>query len=241
MLEIEKLFVSYGNSEVVHGITISVAAGEIVGMIGTNGAGKSTTLGAICGTRKNVQGAISLDGVSLRDAKPDDIIRRGIALVPEGRRIFGTMTVEENLRLGATVRKDRAEVQKDIRRAYERFPVLGRYANTTASYLSGGEQQQLAISRALLSRPRLLLLDEPSLGLDPKTIELVFKTLAELRAEGMTVLVVEQNVDSVVALADRTYVLSNGIVTLSGSRAELQARGDLSDAYFGMVMETDRD
>jgi branched-chain amino acid transport system ATP-binding protein len=234
MLEIEDLHVSYGRVPALRGVSLTVNAGEIVAVIGPNGAGKTTTLGTVFGLLKPVSGSITLEGQSLVGLAPERVVRLGLALVPEGRHIFNSLTVAENLELGATVRADRIEVRRDLAQLYERFPVLDRYRGAPAGRLSGGEQQQLAIARALLSRPRLLLLDEPSLGLAPVVIDLVFDLLAELRDEGVTILIVEQNAARTVDLADRAYVLRTGQVALSGSRDDLAATEDLEAAFLGL-------
>ena len=234
MLEIDELHVSYGRVPALKGISLVVEKGEIVALVGPNGAGKSTTLSTIFGLVRPDSGSISLEGKPLLGITPERIVRRGLALVPEGRHIFNTLTVGENLEMGATARKDRSAVRADIAALLERFPVLERYYKSPAGRLSGGEQQQLAIARALLSRPRLLLLDEPSLGLAPVVIDLVFDVLAELREEGVTILLVEQNAARAIELADRTYVLRTGQISLAGTRDELQDTADLETAYLGL-------
>jgi branched-chain amino acid transport system ATP-binding protein len=188
---------------------------------------------AIMGVVAPSSGDIVFEGRSVVGLAPEKIVRRGISLVPEGRRILSTLTVDENLKLGATIRKDRVGVAIDVERAYERFPALHRYAHTPAATLSGGEQQQLAIARALLPQPRLLLLDEPSLGLAPMVVELVFDALEELRAEGVTILLVEQNAMRAMEFADRTYVLQSGTVTVEGTRHELETRADVKALFMG--------
>lgn len=234
MLSVEELHVSYGRVPALKGVSLEVNEGEIVGLVGPNGAGKTTMLSTIFGLLKPLSGAILLEGRSIVGEPPERIVRLGLALVPEGRHIFNGLTVSENLGMGATVRGDRAEVRRDITRLLERFPVLERYYDTPAGRLSGGEQQQLAIARALLSRPRLLLLDEPSLGLAPVVIDLVFDALAELREEGVTVLLVEQNAARTIELADRSYVLRTGQVALAGDRDELQRAEEFESAYLGL-------
>jgi branched-chain amino acid transport system ATP-binding protein len=234
MLEIDELHVSYGRVPALKGISLVVEKGEIVALVGPNGAGKSTTLSTVFGLVRPDSGSISLEGKSLRGMPPERIVRLGLALVPEGRHIFNTLTVAENLELGATARKDRAAVRADVGALLERFPVLERYYKSPAGRLSGGEQQQLAIARALLSRPRLLLLDEPSLGLAPVVIDVVFDVLAELRDEGVTILLVEQNAARAIELADRSYVLRTGQISLAGTRDELQDTADLETAYLGL-------
>jgi branched-chain amino acid transport system ATP-binding protein len=214
-------------------VSFTVGEGELVGVVGANGAGKTTTVSAIAGLVRSAGGGITFDGMSLTGQPPERIARLGIRLVPEGRRIFQSLTVEENLRLGATAR-NQSEVSDALAREFERFPVLARYRSTTAGNLSGGEQQQLAIARALMAAPRLLVLDEPSLGLAPQMVELVFDTLEALRAEGRTMLLVEQNARQTVDLADRSLVFRQGVIA-----AELRG-GDvhdaaLAEAYLGGV------
>jgi branched-chain amino acid transport system ATP-binding protein len=233
MLTVEDLHVSYGNVPAVKGVSFEIGDGQIVGLIGANGAGKTTTLSAIFGLVQITAGSIAFDGRSLLGQAPEWIVQWGLALVPEGRMIFGTLTVAENLQLGATVRRDPAAVRHETEALLERFPVLRRYYRKTAGNLSGGEQQQLAIARALLSKPRLLVLDEPSLGLAPLIIDQVFDTLAELRDEGTTILLVEQNAARAVELADYTYVLRTGHVAFSGTRTELLHRADFESSYLG--------
>jgi branched-chain amino acid transport system ATP-binding protein len=234
VLKIEHLHVHYGRIAAVRGISLHVEEGEIVTLVGPNGAGKSTTLLAIVGMARATSGRITFGSDSLIGESPENIVRRGISLVPEGRRIHATLTVEENLRLGATVRNDRAAVRADLDDVLNRFPILGTYLRNPAGKLSGGEQQQLAIARALLSRPRLLLLDEPSLGLAPLLVDLVFDSLERLRTEGMTILLVEQNAMRAVELADRAYVLRTGTIELEGARDELLERADFEAAYLGI-------
>jgi branched-chain amino acid transport system ATP-binding protein len=233
LLEVDDLHVRYGHITAVRGVSFSVAEGELVGVVGANGAGKTTTVAAITGLVRPWAGTIEFDGASLRGRAPERIARDGISLVPEGRRIFSSLTVEENLRVGATAR-DPNEVQEALERELERFPVLARFAKRTAGTLSGGEQQQLAIARALMAAPRLLVLDEPSLGLAPQMVELVFDTLETLRSEGRTILLVEQNARQTVDLADRCLVFRQGVIaaTLTGGEA---ADAALEDAYLGGV------
>jgi branched-chain amino acid transport system ATP-binding protein len=233
LLKIDDLHVHYGPVAAVQGISLKVEEGEVVGIIGPNGAGKTTILSAIIGLISPARGSITFNGRPLVGMSPEDVVRRGLALVPEGRRIFGTLTVAENLQLGATTRRDRDGVKGSLDEILDRFPVLKTYYHSPADRLSGGEQQQLAIARALLSRPRLLLLDEPSLGLAPLMIDLVFDALAELRGHGVTVLLVEQNAARTVEFAERCYVLRTGKVALAGERAELLERVDWAEMYLG--------
>jgi branched-chain amino acid transport system ATP-binding protein len=213
-LALEKLSVRYGAVDAVRGLSLEVEAGQIVGLIGPNGAGKSSTLHAIMGSAPIAGGDVLLDGRSLLKRRPEDVARGGIALVPEGRRIFGELTVEENLRLGLAGRR-KGSNGDGMARAYELFPILHEFRTRHAGALSGGQQQQLAIGRALAADPGVLLLDEPSLGLAPKIVDVVFEALAQIRAAGIAVLLVEQRAQRTVALADRSYVLANGELRLT--------------------------
>jgi len=233
MLKVEHLEVRYGRVAAVRDVSFDVAAGEIVGLIGPNGAGKSSTLAAITGQLQPTQGTVLLDGESLLGQSPERIVRRGVSLVPEGRQIFGTLTVAENLSLGSVVRRDKSAVAADLERELERFPILRRYYDSPAGRLSGGEQQQLAIARALLARPRILLLDEPSLGLAPLIIDAVFEVLEQLRSEGVTIVLVEQNAARTIEVADRCYVLRNGTIALTGTSDALIETADMTAAYLG--------
>lgn len=234
LLEIEALAVKYGSITGVQDVSMRIDKGEFVSIIGLNGAGKTTTLSAVVGLVSPSRGSIKFEGRSLVGQSPERIVRLGIALVPEGRRIFSTLTVAENLRIGFTVRDDRKAAESELERLVERLPALGARFHSPAGKLSGGEQQQLAIVRALLTKPRLLLLDEPSLGLAPRVVDLLFEFLSGLRADGVTILIVEQNAVRVVRLADRTYVLRNGKVAMSGSRSEFASRHDLTELYLGL-------
>jgi branched-chain amino acid transport system ATP-binding protein len=213
-LELENLSVRYGAVEAVRGLSLEVQAGEIVGLIGPNGAGKSSTLHAIMGAAPVAGGDIRFEDVSLVGRRSEDIARRGLALVPEGRRIFGELTVEENLRLGLAARRIPRNGSA-LAAAYETFPVLHESRRRQAGLLSGGQQQQLAIARALVADPDALLLDEPSLGLAPKMVDVVFEALGRIRESGLAVLLVEQRAQRTVAFADRSYVLSNGVLRLT--------------------------
>ncbi len=215
MLELEALDVRYGGVAAVRGLGLEVGSGEIVGLIGPNGAGKSTTLHAIMGAVPLAAGDVRLAGRSIRGLAPEDIARAGVALVPEGRRIYAELTVEENLRLGLAGRRSGDRAAADFRVVYDLFPVIEEFRQRQAGALSGGQQQQLAIARALVARPDVLLLDEPSLGLAPKVVDVVFEALAAIRERGITVLLVEQRAQRTVAFADRTYLLANGELRLT--------------------------
>jgi branched-chain amino acid transport system ATP-binding protein len=219
----------------VQNLSLEVGEGELVGLVGHNGAGKTTTLLTITGSVKPASGQILLGGKDLVGRSPDAVLRAGIALVPEGRRIFGRLSVGENLKIGASTRRDRRQVDEDIAEMLERFPVLERDWAKSGAKLSGGEQQQLAIARALLSRPRILLLDEPTLGLAPLMVDRVFEILEGLRKDGVTILLVEQNAARTVEIADHTYVMrSGGRIEFHGTTEELAQRADFETAYIGM-------
>jgi len=236
LLELRDVTVHYGRIAAVQRLSLEVNEGELVGLVGHNGAGKSTTLWTITGVLRPSAGAITFRGRSLVGLSPDGILRRGVALVPENRRIFSRLSVGENLRIGTSARKDRRHAEADIKAICERFSALGSFFDRRASTLSGGEQQQLAIARALLSRPRLLLLDEPTLGLAPLIVDRVFEILQELNREGMTILLVEQNAARTIEVAHRTYVLrSGGRVAFHGTAEELAKAGDFETAYIGMA------
>jgi branched-chain amino acid transport system ATP-binding protein len=215
MLEVDAIEVRYGSASAVRGLSLTVERGEIVGLIGPNGAGKSTTMNAIMGAVPVAAGDIRLEGRSIRGSRPEDVARAGVALVPEGRRIYSELSVEENLRLGLAPRRSGNGSGSGLAAAYELFPVVHEMRGRRAGALSGGQQQQLAIARALAAEPDLLLLDEPSLGLAPRLVDLVFETLAAIRETGITVLLVEQRAQRTVAFADRTYLLANGELRLT--------------------------
>jgi branched-chain amino acid transport system ATP-binding protein len=233
LLVLENVRAEYGRIVALQGISLAVNRGEFVSVIGPNGAGKSTMLAAITGIMTPTAGTISLEGEKLSGQAPEKIVRQGVALVPEGRRIFTTLTVEENLLLGATPRGRLDNVEADLSEVFDLFPILKDRFKSSAAKLSGGEQQQLAIARALLSRPKLLLLDEPSLGLAPFIIDVMFNILQQLRAAGNTILLVEQNAAMAVEAADRSYVLRRGKIELSGTREELLATEDFERAFLG--------
>jgi branched-chain amino acid transport system ATP-binding protein len=229
MLELREVRVSYGRIEVVHGVDLSVGEGEALGMIGPNGAGKSSILRAICGLTRPTAGEVSFENRVLTGMAPEQIVRLGLALVPEGRHIFKTLTVAENLRLSTGGNSGGARMEQTL----SRFPILRERARQRADRLSGGEQQQLAIARALLGRPKLLILDEPSLGLAPKMIDVIYELLQGLRDEGVTMLLVEQNAARTIDFCDRCAVLSTGRIRAQGSRSELQRNPDVLRAYLG--------
>ena len=235
MLKVEGLRVRYGRIVAVHEVSFEVNRGEIVGLIGPNGAGKTSTLSAVAGLVKPDRGSVELGGEPITGESPERIARRGLALVPEGRQIFQTLTVADNLRLGGTTRGDRRAFAEDLEVELERFPALRRYYDGPAGKLSGGEQQQLAIARALLGRPRVLLLDEPSLGLAPLVVDTVFQVISDLRDDGVTIVLVEQNAARTMEIADRCYVLRTGRVAVSGAGAELAANADVASAYLGVA------
>ena len=236
MLSVSDLRVDYGSINALDSVSLDVAEGEAVGVIGPNGAGKSTLLAAITGMVKPSSGSIAFAGSSTLGANPEKLVEDGVSLVPEGRRIFGPLSVRENLQLGATVARRNGGARKapTVDDIMDRFPALKPLYNRQAGSLSGGEQQMLAIARALMSGPRLLLLDEPSLGLAPKIVENVFELLVDLHAEGTTILLVEQNALKTVRFADRTYVLRTGNVVTTGTRDELLARSDFAEEYLGV-------
>ena len=235
MLRLEDVHAQYGAIVALHGVSIDVREGELVALIGANGAGKSTLLSTIAGVLRPHQGRIEFRGESLVGLVPERIVRRGLAMVPENREIFPALTVEENLRLGAYIRKDRDEFQADLEHMFALFPILQERFTQPAGTLSGGEQQQLAIARALMSHPDLLMLDEPSLGLAPKIVEQVFELIQHLHEDGMTILLVEQNVSLSLEIADRAYVLNMGVVQAAGTPAELRENVDLASVYLGGV------
>jgi branched-chain amino acid transport system ATP-binding protein len=235
LLHASGLVVRYGAITAVRGIDLDVAEGAVVGIVGPNGAGKTSLLSAIAGIVRHSAGDVSFEGAKLGEVALEEVVKRGIALVPEGRHIFANLTVAENLALGATVRTD-GGVAADIERCYATFPILGERKRQPAGQLSGGEQQQLAIARAMLSRPRLLMLDEPSLGLAPTVVDQVYALVRSIREDGVAILLVEQNADRVFAVADRVHVMSGGQFRLSGSPAELQRNPEFDAAYFGVSM-----
>lgn len=233
MLELSDLHVRYGNIRALQGLSLRVEAGELVALIGSNGAGKSTTLRTISGLLRPTAGTITFEGEDITRAATDRIVALGISHCPEGRRIFGSLTVGENLRLGAVSRSDRQAIDADLETVFQLFPVLKERLGQVGGTLSGGEQQMLAIGRALMSRPRLLLLDEPSLGLAPLMVERIFATIAELKSRGRTILLVEQNVHQALDVADRAYVVETGRTTLEGPADILRHDPKVEQSYLG--------
>jgi branched-chain amino acid transport system ATP-binding protein len=233
LLSVRGLTVRYGSVTALHGIDLDVDEGELVALVGPNGAGKSSALAAVSGLVRAAAGTVTVAGDVVSGLAPERVVRHGVALVPEGRNIFTSLTVAENLALGATIRRDAAGVAADLDRQLDRFPILRDRYGQQAGLLSGGEQQQLAIARALMSRPRLLLLDEPSLGLAPRLVDLVFETVAQLRREGLTIVLVEQNATRAVELADRTSVLRTGRIVRSGTADELGGGAAMAAEYLG--------
>jgi branched-chain amino acid transport system ATP-binding protein len=233
LLKIENLHVKYGKVEALHGIDISVEQGEIVTILGANGAGKSTTLMAISGLVKVSEGSILFDGEPLHKLPAHDIVARGVAQAPEGRRVFGTLTVRENLNLGAYTSNDQQKINQNRDWVFELFPRLKERRNQMAGTLSGGEQQMLAVGRALMGNPRILLLDEPSLGLAPLLVKTIFDTVRQINQAGVTVVLVEQNARAALKLANRGYVMEVGHIVLKDSAANLLADPEVQSAYLG--------
>ncbi|MDQ3640156.1 MAG: ABC transporter ATP-binding protein [Actinomycetota bacterium] len=232
LLEVRDLHVAYGQIDAVRGISFDVDAGQVVALIGSNGAGKTTTLRTLSGLQRASGGEVRLDGDRIDRLPAHEIVARGVAHAPEGRRLFPRMTIRENLDLGAYRRRD-SEVEADVAMIYDLFPILAERRAQAAGTLSGGEQQMLAIGRALMSRPRLLMLDEPSMGLSPLVMRTIFSTLGELKARGTTLLLVEQNAQAALALADRGHVLETGRIVLSGTGADLLRDEGVRKAYLG--------
>ena len=231
ILEIEGLVVSYGGIEAVKGIDLTVEQGKIVTLIGSNGAGKSTTLKTIAGLVKPKSGSITFQGEPLLGKSTDQIVSRGVTLVPEGRRVFPNLTVEENLRIGAYLRKE--SIRDDLDRVYALFPRLKEREWQMAGTLSGGEQQMLAVGRALMAKPQLVMMDEPSLGLAPIVVRGIFDIIREINAQGITVLLIEQNANMALKIADQAYVMQTGAITMSGTGRELAENEEVKAAYLG--------
>ena len=233
LLSIENLQVYYGAIHALQGINFSVEKGEIVALIGANGAGKSTTLNTISGILRPREGKISFDGQEIQQIPPQDIVRKGIIQVPEGRKIFGRMTVWENLEMGAYTQKDRAVIKHDVESVFDRFPRLRERRNQLSGTLSGGEQQMLAIARGLMAHPTLLLLDEPSMGLSPLLVEQIFDIIQDINEQGTSILLVEQNAQMALAIADRAYVLETGKIVMQGTGDDLLEDKSVIEAYLG--------
>lgn len=238
MLEIKELNTRYGSIHALKGISLHIDEGEIVSLIGSNGAGKSTLLASITGLVPASSGSILFEGVEIARLPQSAIVKKGIVLCPEGREVFPRLTVEENLRLGAYTRKDKAETKASFEEAYTLFPRLAERQKQLAGTLSGGEQQMLAIARALMGKPRLLLLDEPSLGLAPNLVELIFDLIETINKRGMTVLLIEQNANMALQIASRAYVLETGTVRLSGEARHLRNNLEVQKAYLGEIEGT---
>jgi branched-chain amino acid transport system ATP-binding protein len=235
LLQLQHLEVAYGGIAAVKGIDLAVAKGELVCLIGANGAGKTSTLKAIAGLVAVAADLIRYDGAPIGGMRSFELVRRGLALVPEGRGVFGQLTVEENLAMGAYVRSDAAAVRQDLARVYSLFPRLAERRNQSAGTLSGGEQQMLAIGRALMSRPKMLLLDEPSMGLAPLMVQKIFETIQAVAKEGVTILLVEQNARLALEVSNRGYVMETGLITLSGPARELLMDPKVRAAYLGEI------
>ena len=233
MLDIQNLHVFHGPIEAVHGISLRVGAGQCVALLGPNGAGKTSTISAICGIAQ-ASGVIALEGSDLAAVAVEDRIGRGIAVSPEGRRIFSNLSVEANLRIGGGIRADQENVARDIEHWFDTFPILGERRTQPGGTLSGGEQQMLAIARALMSKPKILLLDEPSLGLAPRIVAQVFQMIAKLRSEGMTILLVEQNARQALQISDYGYLLNNGVIQTEGTAADLGGSTDMMAKLTGL-------
>ncbi|MBN1977412.1 MAG: ABC transporter ATP-binding protein [Anaerolineae bacterium] len=233
MLEVNDVHAYYGNIHALKGISLTVEEGEIVTLIGANGAGKSTTLNTICGLLHPRSGTIRLEGEEIHTLPAHKVVGRGVSQAPEGRRIFGRLTVRENLEMGAFLRSDPEGIQRDMRRVFDLFPRLEERRRQLGGTLSGGEQQMLAIGRALMAHPRLLLLDEPSMGLAPLLVEDIFRVIRQLNEEGTTILLVEQNALMALSVAGRGYVLETGQVVLAGTAAELRENPQVQEAYLG--------
>jgi branched-chain amino acid transport system ATP-binding protein len=233
LLELKDVYASYGAIQALKGISLTVNQGEVVALLGSNGAGKSTTLRTISGLLKP-KGEITFDGQPITGMSPDKIVELGVVQVPEGRRVFGPLSVEENLELGAYVaRGQKARIAEDIARVYDMFPRLKERRRQLAGTLSGGEQQMLAVGRALMARPKLLMLDEPSMGLAPNLVQFILRTVRTINQQGMTVLVVEQNARAALRLANRAYVIETGNITLEGTAVELANNQKVASAYLG--------
>lgn len=233
MLTIKNLNVHYGIIQALRDVSLTVKEGEIVTLIGANGAGKTTTLRAISGLNKVTSGEIILENENITNLSASQRVERKLSQVPEGRRVFADMTIVENLELGAFLRKDKAEIRKDMEKVYQLFPILGQRKKQTAGTLSGGEQQMLAMGRALMSKPEILLLDEPSMGLAPLLVREIFKIIENINSTGTTILLVEQNAKMALSIADRAYVLETGSIVMSGTGVELSESDEIQKSYLG--------
>lgn len=233
MLKVNDINVYYGNIHALKGVSLDINQGEIVTLIGANGAGKSTLLKTISGLLKPKNGEILFEGEHIAGKVPQNIVKRGLSQVPEGRRVFSNMSVEENLELGAYLRNDKKGIREDFEKIYQLFPRLLERRKQLSGTLSGGEQQMLAMGRALMARPRLLLLDEPSMGLAPLLVKQIFNIIEEINKTGTTILLVEQNANMALSIADRAYVIETGKIVASGSAAELSASDQIRNAYLG--------
>lgn len=238
MLELNEVHARYEAIIALRGVSINVGQGELVALLGVNGAGKSTTLGCIAGILRPWQGGVTFEGGSIVGKSPEQIARLGISLVPEGRDIFPSLTVEENLRLGAFTRREKTEYRRNLDEVYDLFPVLKERLQQPGGTLSGGEQQQLAIARALMSSPRLLMLDEPSLGLAPALVDQIFELIARLHQRGVTILLVEQNVHRSLEIVDRAYLMNTGLIESQGTAQQLRENTDIEGIYLGMQGQT---
>ncbi|GAV30992.1 ABC-type branched-chain amino acid transport systems, ATPase component [Coriobacteriaceae bacterium EMTCatB1] len=239
LLTVDGLEAAYGSIRAVHGVDLRMAEGELVALLGSNGAGKSTTLKSIVGVLKPVSGTIRFSGEDITGKAPEQIVKRGISLVPEGRDVFGALTVEENLRLGAYAVYERKQYQADLQEVFDLFPVLKERFSQPAGQLSGGEQQMLAIARALMSHPKLLMLDEPSLGLSPAMTDVIFDLIVRLNERGATILLVEQNAERALEIVDRAYLFANGRIEFEGTPQQIRERVDVAAVYFGDGTDTD--
>lgn len=233
LLKLENCKVRYGSVEAVRGINLEIRKGEIVALLGANGAGKSSTMNAIAGLEPVAEGKVWFEGRDITDLPPEEIPISGLTLSPEGRRVFGTLTVDDNLKMGAYAVKDAGAVERARSHVFELFPILAERRAQYSGTLSGGQQQMLAIGRALMCNPRLLLLDEPSLGLAPLIVEQVFELIGKLRDEGMTIFLVEQNVAGTLEIADRAYMMASGEIVRQGSAHEMRQSGDMAKSYLG--------
>jgi branched-chain amino acid transport system ATP-binding protein len=233
LLEVSDIHTFYGNIEALKGISITVDEGECVTLIGSNGAGKSTTLRSISGLTPPREGSVRFEDTEIGEVPPQEIVERGISLSPEGRHVFSRMTVRENLDLGAYLRKDRSQVDKDVERVYSLFPRLKERERQKGGTMSGGEQQMLAIGRALMANPKLLLLDEPSMGIAPILVERIYETIAEINRQGTTILLVEQNANYALEVSRRGYVLETGTIALEDKSSELRTNPEVQKAYLG--------